>query len=207
MCANPVPFQLRSAYGEESSKENKAPQGLPYRSLFAVLTHDSIIVYDTVSEQPVSIVTGVHYCNLVDAAWSADGHHLVVCSTDGYVSIVSFESGELGTVYQTPSTVTTTATTTTTSTAAPEPVKAKPTTDMPLPPCEAGPTLLETRPAKRAKKIAPTLIESAPAVPVTVDSHTKRGSAEDVGAAVDKLSLGEQAKKKKRIQPVLMSSN
>jgi hypothetical protein len=32
----------------------------------------------------------------VDAAWTSDATKLILCSTDGYVTIVEFEEGELG---------------------------------------------------------------------------------------------------------------
>eukprot|EP00554_Chaetoceros_debilis_P009423 CAMPEP_0194101434 /NCGR_PEP_ID=MMETSP0150-20130528/2137_1 /TAXON_ID=122233 /ORGANISM="Chaetoceros debilis, Strain MM31A-1" /LENGTH=967 /DNA_ID=CAMNT_0038788045 /DNA_START=209 /DNA_END=3109 /DNA_ORIENTATION=- len=73
---------------------------LPYRSLFAVLTADSILIYDTFHSQPLCVARGLHYAGLTDCSWTADGKHLVVCSTDGYISIVSFEDGELGEVYK-----------------------------------------------------------------------------------------------------------
>jgi hypothetical protein len=107
----PVLFQL-----PDESKENY-PQGphtgqhgnghaLPYRSIFAVLTWDSVVIYDTVHSHPLAIVSGIHYCNLVDAAWSHDGRQLIVCSTDGYISRIVFEPGELGRVYYTNNVIT-----------------------------------------------------------------------------------------------------
>jgi chromatin assembly factor 1 subunit B len=106
---NPVLFTLPAA-SAEASKENKSPKndrtrqpgGLPYRSIFAVLTWDSVLVYDTCQSKPLSIARGLHYANLADATWSADGLNLVVCSTDGYLSIISFAPGELGEVYTPP---------------------------------------------------------------------------------------------------------
>jgi chromatin assembly factor 1 subunit B len=59
-------------------------------------------VYDTCQSKPLSIARGLHYANLADATWSADGLNLVVCSTDGYLSIISFAPGELGEVYTPP---------------------------------------------------------------------------------------------------------
>jgi chromatin assembly factor 1 subunit B len=104
---NPVLFTLPAA-SQEASKENTSPKndrrqpGLPYRSIFAVLTWDSVLVYDTCQAKPLSIARGLHYANLADATWSADGLNLVVCSTDGYISIISFAPGELGDVYTPP---------------------------------------------------------------------------------------------------------
>jgi hypothetical protein len=92
---------------------------LPYRCIIAVLTHDSILIYDTVHSTPLAIFRGLHYANLTHAVWSADGHSLVVSSSDGYVSLLRFEKGELGQVYhhqqQRPSSTLSSSTTSTTS--------------------------------------------------------------------------------------------
>ena len=163
----PVYFHL-----PDEMKENSC-HGLPYRSVFAVLTWDSVVLYDTVHTHPLGIVTGLHYCNLVDAAWSSDGRTLLVCSTDGYISILRFEEGELGQVHPGPATATMAAstmeltppTTTATATASslsasvvvpptkgPHPVPHLPQPAAPtLPPCEPGVAVVEGRPPKRAK--------------------------------------------------------
>ena len=44
---------------------------------------------------------GLHYSGLTDAMWSPSGHSLVVCSSDGYLSFLTFDEGELGRVYET----------------------------------------------------------------------------------------------------------
>jgi chromatin assembly factor 1 subunit B len=267
---NPVLFTLPAA-SAEASKENTSPKndrrqpGLPYRSIFAVLTWDSVLVYDTCQSKPLSIARGLHYANLADATWSADGLNLVVCSTDGYLSIISFAPGELGEVY-TPPVVEdvvvaaqdsstgnlvanttnvpkheTTASTTTSATVTPS---AAPSLKLPLanpnqvllPPCEPGQTAtIVAPPAKRAKKvrITPTLVSAAVATATTTMDTTSSSAtmsilpskrpasdddddAEHVGKAVDKLSLDScvgggtieetKPKKKKRIQPMLLSS-
>jgi chromatin assembly factor 1 subunit B len=63
------------------------------------LTVDSILIYDTYHSSPLCIASGLHYAGLTDCSWSSDGHHLVVSSTDGYISMISFADGELGEVY------------------------------------------------------------------------------------------------------------
>ena len=57
------------------------------------------MIYDTHHLKPLSIIRGIHYANIVDAQWSADGQSLLVCSTDCYITIVRFAPGELGQVY------------------------------------------------------------------------------------------------------------
>ena len=92
---NPVLFQLPSNATPSSS-------GLPYRSVFAVLTLDTVLIYDTHHNNPIAMARGLHYAGLTDAAWSSDGKTLFVTSSDGYVSILSFGNGELGAVYDAP---------------------------------------------------------------------------------------------------------
>jgi chromatin assembly factor 1 subunit B len=223
---NPVLFELPpSEDAEDESKENQSPSSdnnnnnnnksnrLPYRSVFCVLTLDSVLIYDTHHTQPLSVLRGLHYAGLTDCCWSQDGLNLIVSSTDGYISIVNFEPGELGQVYQPPI-------------EEEEEVKQeeRPKLLLPslptIPPCEPGQaTILEGPPAKRSKKtrITPTLISSSPAsTTTTVVAENTATTAEkrpiceteSVGAAVTKLSLGgEQPKKKKRIQPLLISSS
>jgi chromatin assembly factor 1 subunit B len=222
-------------------------------------------VYDTCQSKPLSIARGLHYANLADATWSADGLNLVVCSTDGYLSIISFAPGELGEVYTPPvvvedvvvgaqgfSTGTMVGANTTNvpkhETSAPTSAtvtpSAAPSLKLPLPnpnqallpPCESGQTAtIVAPPAKRAKKvrITPTLVTAAEATTVTSTTtmntnmsttsmpSSKRPASDDddadhVGKAVDKLSLDSSGaggtleetkpKKKKRIQPMLLSS-
>lgn len=69
---------------------------MPHRCIFAVLTVDAVLIYDTVHDSPLAVARGLHYAGLTDAAWSADGKTLFVTSSDGYVSILSFANGELG---------------------------------------------------------------------------------------------------------------
>lgn len=213
---NPVLFQLPESSSKQESKENHHPSGekdqrpgyLPYRSIFAVLTLDSVLIYDTHHSSPLSIVRGLHYTGLTDCCWSSDGHTLMVCSTDGYVSIINFSQHELGKVYEVPS----------------EPImevevpKEPPvTTTINIPPCPPGQAaVIEERPAKKTR-ITPTLVTAAatPSDPLVENANSAKRSlcaeTESVGAAVTKLSLGtpseEKPKKKKRIQPLLISSN
>jgi chromatin assembly factor 1 subunit B len=219
----------------EDSKENQSPRGgdLPYRSVFAVLTLDSVLVYDTHHDRPLAVARGLHYAGLTDCCWSQDGQNLIVCSTDGYISVLSFEDGELGKVY-TPPPVTTSLETKEEETE--EPVHRSthivPPEDLPtIPPCEPGQSaVLEAPPTKRAKKtrVTPTLVSAIGGETTikgtTMDSSkttpTKRALAaetESVGDAVNKMTLDnagtadaphqlKPVKKKKRIQPLLISN-
>ncbi|KAJ3414717.1 hypothetical protein HDV05_006154 [Chytridiales sp. JEL 0842] len=74
---------------------------LPYKFYLALLTTDSsIVIYSTAQPYPVAVLQNLHYGTLTDCSWSADGRVLVVSSTDGFASLVSFGAGELGEVYR-----------------------------------------------------------------------------------------------------------
>ncbi|KAK3585670.1 hypothetical protein CHS0354_020236 [Potamilus streckersoni] len=75
---------------------------LPYRVVFAVATEDSVLLYDTQQEQPFAYITNIHYHQLSDLSWSSDGRILVVSSTDGYCTLVTFKDGEIGIHYEPP---------------------------------------------------------------------------------------------------------
>jgi len=165
---------------------------------------------------------------------SQDGRNLMVCSTDGYISILSFENGELGRVYKHASTAMQTDSSQPIS--SPEVSTNLGTIVQPeelpvIPPCEPGQAaVLEAPPTKRAKKtrVAPTFVSAIGSTPSdqsksalsssngAVAPNSKRSITSDtekVGDAVNKLSLGghgnpqtQPAKKKKRIQPLLISN-
>ncbi|KAG0284092.1 hypothetical protein BGZ96_011539 [Linnemannia gamsii] len=82
----------------------KAPSvfGLGYRSIYAVATQDSILIYDTQQSAALALVSHLHYATFTDMAWSSDGCNLILTSSDGFCSIISFEDGELGKVYTPP---------------------------------------------------------------------------------------------------------
>ena len=208
MRPSPVLYKLPDSVpmetNENASGENSAPNSeLPYRSVFAVLTQDTVLIYDTHHDRPLCIARGLHYAGLTDCTWSVDGRQLIVSSTDGYLSILSFDENEFGQIYTPPKAVGPTSTELATPKVgeAAKPVQAS---SPRIPPCEPGQTAsIEARPAKRAKtRITPTLI-SAPAqaekettVPVPATGETKADKGD-----------GQPKPKKKRIQPTLVSLN
>ncbi|KAG0201508.1 hypothetical protein BGX28_005694 [Mortierella sp. GBA30] len=120
---SPVLYELRnqlqpptsnSTYqrgAQDVSKETKgkleAPKppsvfGLDYRFIYAVATQDSILIYDTQQTAALALVSHIHYATFTDMTWSSDGCSLILTSSDGFCSIISFEEGELGTVYTPP---------------------------------------------------------------------------------------------------------
>lgn len=77
--------------------ENKPPIiPLPYRMIFAVATKSSVYLYDTQQKTPFALISNIHYTRLTDISWSGDGKILIVSSTDGFCSMISFTDGELG---------------------------------------------------------------------------------------------------------------
>ncbi|XP_066975835.1 chromatin assembly factor 1 subunit B [Macrobrachium rosenbergii] len=73
---------------------------LPYRMIFAVATQNALFLYDTQQPVPFAKISNMHYTRLSDVAWSSDGRILVLSSTDGYCSLVSFSDEELGVPYK-----------------------------------------------------------------------------------------------------------
>jgi chromatin assembly factor 1 subunit B len=76
--------------------------GLPYRVVYAVATSDSVYVYDTQQSKPLVVVSNLHFATFTDLAWSNDGLTLLMTSSDGFCSALSFSPGELGQVYHGP---------------------------------------------------------------------------------------------------------
>lgn len=86
----PIP-QPSKQDGEVTSWADK-----PYRIVFAVVTIRSVLVYDSQHFHPIVRLCGQHLAAINDAAWSGDGSSLVVCSSDGYLTITRFQRGALG---------------------------------------------------------------------------------------------------------------
>lgn len=75
---------------------------LPYRLVFAIATHHSVFVFDTQHTEPIAFLKDIHYTRITDITWSMDGRLLMISSTDGFVTFVTFEKDELGEVYVEP---------------------------------------------------------------------------------------------------------
>jgi chromatin assembly factor 1 subunit B len=76
--------------------------GLPYRVVYAVATQDAVHVYDTQQTKPLCVVSNLHYATFTDLTWSSDGQTLLMTSSDGFCSALTFAPGELGTVHHPP---------------------------------------------------------------------------------------------------------
>lgn len=48
---------------------------------------------------PFGLISNIHYARLTDLTWSSDGKVLVVSSSDGFCTLITFADDELGTVY------------------------------------------------------------------------------------------------------------
>jgi chromatin assembly factor 1 subunit B len=72
---------------------------LPYRMVYAVATQNAVMLYDTQQASPIGRVSNIHYTGLTDIAWSPDGRILIVSSSDGFCSIITFADMELGEEY------------------------------------------------------------------------------------------------------------
>ncbi|KAL4910868.1 hypothetical protein BDW74DRAFT_3267 [Aspergillus multicolor] len=75
---------------------------LPYRVVYAVATQDAVLVYDTQQQAPLCVVSNLHFATFTDLAWSNDGLTLIMSSSDGFCSTLSFAQGELGQPYTAP---------------------------------------------------------------------------------------------------------
>lgn len=74
----------------------------PYRIIFAIATQSSVILYDSSQLDPFGYISDIHYTRISDLSWSPDGRLLMISSTDGFCTFVTFQEGELGEVYDGP---------------------------------------------------------------------------------------------------------
>lgn len=91
----PLLFELR-----DHDDETPPVIELPYRMVFAVATKSCVYLYDTQQPMPIGLISNIHYTRLTDLAWSSDGRILIVSSTDGFCTMITFAVDELGTTYQ-----------------------------------------------------------------------------------------------------------
>ncbi|KAF3480629.1 chromatin assembly complex protein [Arthroderma uncinatum] len=72
---------------------------LPYRMVYAVATQDAVLIYDTQQQTPLCVVSNLHFATFTDLSWSHDGLTLIMSSSDGFCSALSFSPGELGQIH------------------------------------------------------------------------------------------------------------
>jgi len=96
------PIKRKDAVNSESQhpwEQYETLFALPYRMVYAVATQNAVMVYDTQQAAPIARVSNIHYTGLTDLSWSPDGRILIVSSSDGFCSIISFHLNELGEEY------------------------------------------------------------------------------------------------------------
>ncbi|KAJ1327577.1 chromatin assembly factor 1 subunit B [Microdochium nivale] len=94
--------EKNAASAKPSPADNAPPKPtftLPYRMVYAVATQDAVLLYDTQQTTPLCIVSNLHLATFTDLTWSNDGLTLLISSSDGFCSTLSFTPGELGQVY------------------------------------------------------------------------------------------------------------
>ena len=74
----------------------KSAFALSHRMIYAVATQDSVLLYDTQQQTPICVVSNLHCATFTDLAWASDGLTLLISSSDGFCSTLSFAPGELG---------------------------------------------------------------------------------------------------------------
>ncbi|KAL2823708.1 WD40-repeat-containing domain protein [Aspergillus cavernicola] len=103
--AKEAPSSTPSTGSNKSGATTKPPEGeplpppvfsLPYRVVYAVATQDAVMVYDTQQQAPLCVVSNLHFATFTDLTWSNDGLTLIMSSSDGFCSTLSFAPGELG---------------------------------------------------------------------------------------------------------------
>ncbi|KAM0353460.1 hypothetical protein ACHAPU_001470 [Fusarium lateritium] len=101
----PPPSTTSDSKGSNSDTASTTPGpkpafSLPYRMIYAVATQDSVLLYDTQQKTPICVVSNLHCATFTDLAWSSDGLTLMISSSDGFCSSLSFAAGELGEIYK-----------------------------------------------------------------------------------------------------------
>ncbi|KAL6876550.1 WD40 repeat-like protein [Trichoderma novae-zelandiae] len=96
----PAPLKGAAAENSASTPGPKPTFALPYRMVYAVATQDSVLLYDTQQKTPICIVSNLHCATFTDLAWSTDGLTLIISSSDGFCSTLTFAPGELGEIYK-----------------------------------------------------------------------------------------------------------
>ncbi|KAI0473843.1 WD40 repeat-like protein [Xylariaceae sp. FL0804] len=95
-----TPSKSMSSENPASTPGPKPTFSLPYRMVYAVATQDSVLLYDTQQTTPICVVSNLHLATFTDLTWSNDGLTLLISSSDGFCSTLSFSPGDLGQEYK-----------------------------------------------------------------------------------------------------------
>ncbi|TYZ65458.1 hypothetical protein PybrP1_005022 [[Pythium] brassicae (nom. inval.)] len=95
---SPLLYELRRSTDGSSDSSHPTPNFFqtPHRSIFAVITLNTVVIYDSQHPHPICTLKDLHYADLTDASWSSDGQLLSVSSMDGYLSFIKFQDGFFG---------------------------------------------------------------------------------------------------------------
>lgn len=86
-----------SIYGSKYTNSTEIPTTTGgFRMIYAIFSIDSVVIYDNRSPLPIATLKDLHYGTITDVAWSADATYLTISSTDGFLTLVEWEEGELG---------------------------------------------------------------------------------------------------------------
>lgn len=66
---NPRLFALKSDEGAADKPLETPVSDLQYRVVFAVVSLDAVVIYDTEHSHPLTVASGLHYSGLTDACW------------------------------------------------------------------------------------------------------------------------------------------
>ncbi|KAK7553718.1 chromatin assembly factor 1 protein [Phyllosticta citricarpa] len=100
--ASPRPDSSSGAAASPVPAGPTAAFSLPYRMIYAVATQDAVHIYDTQQQKPLCIVSNLHFATFTDLTWTNDGSTLLMTSSDGFCSCLTFQPGELGQVHPGP---------------------------------------------------------------------------------------------------------
>lgn len=78
-----------------SVKSAELITGLGYKTVWAICTRDSVLIYNNENTAPIAAITNPHFAALTDISWLSD-RILAISSLDGYISFIQFEKEELG---------------------------------------------------------------------------------------------------------------
>jgi chromatin assembly factor 1 subunit B len=87
---SPVFYSLRNPAGFEPL------HGMNYRMYFAIVTKETVAIYDTEQFIPLTVIQNIHFAPLTDIAWFGDGRSVLVSSEDGYCTLITLAAEALG---------------------------------------------------------------------------------------------------------------
>ncbi|ORX62316.1 WD40 repeat-like protein [Hesseltinella vesiculosa] len=187
---------------------------LTYRMVYAIATQDSLYIYDTQQASPLCALTGFHYAPITDLSWSSDGTILTFSSADGYCSAAVFDENELGVATAPPMCHEDAPMTALDSPAVTHPPASPPGLSTVFP---SHPTNTATSTTTKIKRITPTFVSphwTPPTASAATDPTVHQPTSSTINPAKKRIQptlvfqpSNPSDKKKRRIVPILISSN